>query len=244
MQRAAENIQRIEYIFREVQEQYDDELPLELLPEKLNHYELLFRSVAFEAASMCIALQELKNNKHSLKHWQQFASIAEAHGTQVNIGLGWALAQLEISPALLATPLPESALLKATDGYGYYEGMFRRRKSILQQSVPESFKEERWLQAYDTGLGRSVWYTHATSPDSIKNTIGKFNNIRQPNLWQGLGTAIAYVGGVDVALLHYLKNDSGPYAAYLLKGALNAQNSRAQAAAISSDTNQVVQTWM
>lgn len=243
MQGIAENIQRIEQIFREVQEQYKPELPLHQLSEKLNQYELRFRSVAYEAASMCIALRDLKNSDFTLSAWKKFAENYSLYATQIYIGLGWALAQEEISFSNIL-PLPsQRCAMKVPDGFGYYDGMFRKRRSIHQQALPDFLHEENWLHSYDNGLGRSMWYSQHGDIGVVKSIISKFPETRQPHIWQGLGTAVAYAGGADEHKLLEIFVASGNFRTHILTGALSAQRSRAEANADSADTDLAVKAW-
>ncbi len=243
MQGIAENIQRIEHIFREVQEQFEPELSLHQLSEKLNQYELCFRSVAYEAASMCIGLRDLKSGDLTLSAWKNFAENYALHATQIYVGLGWALAQEEISFRNIS-PLPSQRYaLKVLDGFGYYDGMFRKRRSIHQQAFPDFLQEENRLHSYDNGLGRNLWYSLHGDINAVKNIIHKFPELRKPHLWQGLGTAVAYVGGCDIKMLHEIFIASGNNYSFILRGALNAQLSRVEANAQSSDTDLAVKEW-
>lgn len=239
---ALKNIQTIETIFQEVQGLFPQIASQKAFVEKLNSYNPEFRSVAFEAASMCIALEDLKSGA-ALPNWKNFLhSFASAHATQFYIGLGWALAQQQLSPTLFFDALKTDYRHRILDGYGYYEGLFRRRKSVLQQLYPE------WCTAillphYDQGLGRSIWYLSKANIPTTARTIFTFQQNRQAALWRGIGIAVAYVGGCTESELRKLQQVAGVQAPELFNGATLAANSRKEAACMTDSTTLALQIW-
>lgn len=239
---ALKNIQIIETIFREVQELFSQIAHQHNLVQKLNSYNPEFRSVAFEAASMCIALKDLKSEM-ALPNWKNFLYLfASAHTTQFYIGLGWALAQQQLSPNLFWDELKTNYRHRVLDGYGYYEGMFRRRKSMLQQLYPD-WCNERCLPHYDQGLGRSIWYVSKANIQTSADTVVAFQQNRQAALWRGIGTAVAYAGGCTENELRELQHAAGIYASELFNGATLAANSRKEADCMTDSTALALQLW-
>lgn len=201
-----------------------------------------FRSIAYESASMSIALEDLKQGEN-LTTWFQFLfEAASAHTTQVHVGLGWAFAQTLKDPMTPLKELHPMLRYRVLDGYGYYEGIFRRRRSIINRLKLQT-EDAVASAALDQGLGRSIWYLNKGLIDGAKAMIETFPAERQKDLWRGLGIAIAYVGGCDEKTLQeiFLKADS--YKAQLTTGAVMALVSRDSARYISTDTELVCKVW-
>lgn len=221
------NMQIIEDIFREVQELFPT-LNEEELVARLESYPLQFRSIAYEAASMQYALQDLKAAL-PLTGWQNFVNTtAVKHTTQCYIGLGWAFAQEQLNPTNYLSLIHEEHQLKVFDGYGYYEGMFRKRKSIVQMQLP-ALEGRDAFYSYDCGLGRSLWYSEKGEIVPVAKIAAQFPKERQGALWTGLGTAIAYVGGCTPEMLRSMVAATGAYTEELVTGLQAAAISRNKA---------------
>ena len=165
-------------------------------------------------------------------------STHSAHATQIHVGLGWALAQNEISPIEFLQQLDSMLRYRVLDGYGYYEGFFRRRKSILNQQQPQ-WNDSTATGAYDQGLGRSLWYIHTGEIDAAKHALEKFPVERHKDLWRGLGIAIAYVGGCSEETIFEILQNAGQHKTDLAEGASRALESRKQSGCFSADTELV-----
>ncbi|MBK7147229.1 MAG: DUF1702 family protein [Bacteroidetes bacterium] len=237
-----ERMATIAHIFREVQESLPVTVDWAHSPLDFQKYPELFRSIAYESASMQCALADIKQ-QHNLLHWLRFLDLHKAaHATQIYIGLGWALAQEHWPPEEFLVLCDGVDVAKVADGYGYYEGMFRRRKSILQQHQ-WSYANEVIIKHYDAGLGRSMWYAAQGNFDSAQQTIASFAINRQPDLWQGLGTAISYVGGCSADYLKHILHVAGPYGSNLVQGARSVVQSRKQSGLLSPDANLTLEIW-
>ncbi|HLP22396.1 MAG TPA: DUF1702 family protein, partial [Chitinophagales bacterium] len=208
----------------------------------LHDSNLEFRSIAYESASMSIALLDLKEG-NQLRNWLEFLNeVAHAHATQVHVGLGWALAQ-SLTPPMDYLPLLEPMQrYRVLDGYGYYEGIFRRRRSIinhLKLKLPDATASG----ALDQGIGRSLWYNSKGDITAAKTTLETFAPERHADLWRGLGIAIAYVGGCNEETLRNIFIAAGTYQKQLATGAAMALISRHYAGFVSADTESVCTVW-
>lgn len=236
----AQKMEIIQTIFRDVQDNFPDSYTLKTLAEKLDSYEIEFRSIAYEAASFCIGLTDLETAS-DLRTWKSFLNeIGKPHSTQIHVGLGWAFAQKQIDPTSFFSQLEPMMRYRVLDGYGYYEGIFRRRKSILNQQKLET-EDEVASGAYDQGLGRSLWYSNLAKIDEVKITIEKFPAERRKDLWRGLGIAIAYVGGCTEEMVKEIFEKAGDYKTDLTDGANRALRSRKESGCISADTELICQ---
>lgn len=238
------NMDTIKSIFQQVQ---DIEITNENLPEvfaKLNTSDAVFQSIAYEAAATNIALKDLEQGTE-LNFWIHFATSAEAtpHLTQIHIGLGWALAQQQVDPTPYLTEMSPMLRYRVLDGYGYYEGMFRRRKSIVAKQVP-GFLSGIALSAYYQGLGRSMWYINNGDVEATVKMLESMEGDNKEDLWRGLGIAVSYVGGVDETVLQAIYNKAGNHRAELLTGAVMLAISRTTAGNVVSDTELVCNKWL
>jgi len=214
-----QKMELIQSIFREVQDSFDENKSVGKLVASLDGYNVEFRSIAYESASMCIAIDDYEKY-NELKFWFSFLNQnQEKHATQIHIGLGWALAQKEINPEPLLKKFEPMMRYRVLDGYGYYEGIFRRRKSILNQQKPD-FIDKTAASAYDQGLGRSIWYLNNGDITLAKNMIQKFPAERHADFWRGLGIAITYVGGCDEKYLQEIFTAAENYQPNLAAGAM------------------------
>ena len=230
-----QKIEIIQSIFRDVQDNFPDSYSLQNLAEKLDSREIEFRSIAYESASFCIGLKDLESG-NNLNLWQNFLNEkGEHHATQIHVGLGWAFSQKQINPVPFLTQLQPMMRYRVPDGYGYYEGVFRKRKSVQSQQRFET-EDEVASGAYDQGLGRSIWYLSKGNIDDAKNMIEVFAMDRQKDLWRGLGIAIAYAGGCDEEMLKNIFFKTELYQTQLATGAVMALVSSSIAQYISNDT--------
>lgn len=218
------------------------ELDESTLVSKLESYPVQFRSIAYEAAAMQFGLQDLKSKVHLLS-WQQFCNnYAHMYSTPCCIGLGWAFAQQQLNPADFFRFTEGDFNLKVCDGYGYYEGFFRRRKSVVSREQPECFSA-LMCHSYDQGLGRSIWYSSKADVQLAAKTVNEFPDNRKPDLWTGLGIAIAYVGGCNQQMLEEILDIPGEYKSNLQAGAKMALATRELAGAVTEDVLLAVEVF-
>lgn len=209
---------------------------------ELESTDIEFRSIAYESASMSIALDDLKQGEQ-LTNWFRFLNeAATAHSTQLHVGLGWAFAQALKNPIDYLAELNPMSRYRVLDGYGYYEGIFRRRRSIINH-LKLQVEDAVASSAIDQGIGRSIWYLNKGIIDDAKTMIEGFAVERHKDLWRGLGIAIAYVGGCDEELLQEIFSKSDSFKTQLATGAAMALVSRDAAKCISIDTKLVCNVW-
>jgi len=196
-------MQKIQSVFKAGQGlAYDNNI------ETINHFltneNHLFQSVAYEGVACGFAENDIDHTT-AFRDWQNFLERNRVHSTQIHIGLGWALA-LKKQPSNSPIPIAKSVMeARVFDGYGYVEGLFRKRVTILQKLIPAPITANQ-LMGYDQGLGRSLWYNAKGELPVLKDTISLFPSTRMADLWRGVGIAVGYVGGVErsvhTALFH------------------------------------------
>ena len=90
-------------------------------------------------------------------------------------------------------------------------------------------------QAYDEGLGRSMWYTVKGDVTKVTEMVRSFPADRHADLWRGVGIACSYVGGFDKEILDALVSASAEHNVQLAIGAAMVAKSRIEAECITED---------
>lgn len=213
-----ENIETIVATFQKGRELAESGISIDALINELNKFEIRYRSVAFEGASMGIALTS------DFGTWKAYAKASEKHATQVHIGLGWAIAEKQLDLTSTLSLVEAEMQVKVLDGFGYWNGLFQRRTTIRTQQIPENILPE-FQAGFDQGVGRAIWYITKGEVDKVLNIINHFAEERRANLWQGIGVALTYVGGCSDELISELKSAAGEFKANLEKGIEAAEGS-------------------
>jgi len=153
----------------------------------------------------------------------------------MDIGLGWAFAKTGTFPAPNWKPLHPLMRWMVVDGIGYFNGLFRGRRTVKNHMVPDVIDGQD-LQGLDQGIGRRLWYISNGEVKKVTELIQSFPLSRQPDLWRGVGIACGYVGGSKQADLELLSLASGKYKQQLSAGIALAAISRS---ASNSETDDI-----
>lgn len=224
----AENIETVVSTFQKGRALSEQELGLDELVSELNKFEPRYRSVAFEGASMGVALA------NSLETWKVYSEKTAKHATQVHIGLGWAIAEGQLNLASTLSDITPQMQVKVLDGIGYWNGLFQRRATIRTQQIPENITPE-YQAGFDQGVGRAIWYATKGDVAKVVNIMNHFADDRRPNLWQGIGVASTYVGGCSDELIAELKTVAGEFKLNFENGIESAQVSMKTAKALNNE---------
>jgi hypothetical protein len=216
------NIQTVADTFQKGRSISEKELDLDALVAKLNKFEPRYRSVAFEGASMGLALA------NEISTWKKYAEKVAKHSTQVHIGLGWAIAEQQLDLASTLSQIEPEMQVKVLDGFGYWHGLFRRRLTIRTQQIPKNITP-KFQTKFDQGVGRAIWYATKGDVSKVLNIINHFSEVRRPNLWKGIGVASTYVGGCSDELIAELKTATGEFKLNFQKGIEAAKGSMRKA---------------
>ena len=224
----------IQKLFLSVQDYMQKYHELEDLIAFLDSEPPEFRSVAYESASFEIGLQELSCGKE-LNNWMKFYQrSAKAHTFHMDIGLGWAFAKTEISPIAYLEFLHPVMSWMVFDGMGYYYGLFKGRRTVKKQLIPEGIDEQN-LHGFDQGLGRRLWYIAREEVNELIQLIQPFHLSRHADLWRGIGIACGYVGGSDKSNLERLLNFSTEFKDQFRTGVALAAITRSASNSVTGD---------
>lgn len=166
-----------------------------------------FLSAKYEGASYQYALMNIDFLE---KKWLCFANDNPQHQTQIYVGLGWALAETNnLNCCFELNFISEIAKQKVADGFGFYEGTFRKRK-VISLAQNNTFPKQL-IQDYYAGLGRSIWYNSKGNINEVLLFLEKFPEQIKPYLWKGIGTAFCYVGGFSKKELEQIVLEASNY---------------------------------
>ena len=233
-----DKIELVQNTFKEAKKKASSTKDLIQLQDWLLNVPNEFISVAYEGASMEIAIKNIKET-NSLERWNKFYhDFGLIHSSQIHVGLGWAFSELNVDLTDFDLTIDPISKCRVLDGYGYYEGIFRRRRSIRKQLIPQHLSELD-LRAYDQGLGRSLWYISQGEVEKLVKIINLFSDSRGRDLWRGVGIAVAYVGGIEALDLQQLVKGSGQYLPVFKSGVSLLIQSRFKANTIAADTKSI-----
>lgn len=226
----------IQTVFMKVQAHMRHAIELNKLIDFLDSEPIEFRSVAYESASMEIGLNDLINGRR-FSEWKKFYQHSNLiHSVHIGIGLGLAFAKAEITLTPSLELLDPRMQWMVFDGIGYYYGLFKGRRTVKYQKVPEFISGEQ-LKWFDQGLGRRLWYICKGQAEGLTLTIQSFPLPRQSDLWRGAGIACGYVGGSEKNSIEDLVAHSSTFKQHLCAGVALAAYYRSFSESVTDDVN-------
>jgi len=209
-----------------------------VIDEHLKNVETEFRSVAYEGIAMGLASNDFVEG--TLHRWRSFMRNSEtAYLPHLHVGLGWAIAKRKLSSLFFLDTVNPMMLYRVIDGCGCYDGMFKQVQAIHNKVRPV-YVEEKYFDAYDEGVGRSLWTVSKGNVEEISGIISGFPVSRHQDLWRGVGIACSFVGGCNEVTLHSLLTRSGDHRLQLALGATIVASARIQA---NTFTQYSERTW-
>jgi enediyne biosynthesis protein E3 len=111
-----------------------------------------------------------------------------------HVGAGWSLARMPWRRTQIIALLDPIHCWLAYDGLGFHDTYFKHRRVFAGWRRESSGYRAR---AYDQGVGRALWFVTGGSIEAVILVISKLPEIRQNDLWSGLGLAMAYAGPIS-----------------------------------------------
>lgn len=182
---------------------------LPMLIPRLEAVDPALHGFAYEGAAMGLGVLDIiAPGKHRIGAF--VAGPGGHHMATVYVGLGMALARLRRRPEKYLKQLDPVLGWAVLDGFGFHEGFFARRRSIVKQLQPAHLSDNG-RELFDQGLGRSIWFSSGAGIALAAKTISSFEPNRQANLWTGAAIACSFAGGTDRAGLEQMRKAAGDY---------------------------------
>jgi len=200
------------------------------LAERLSEFEEELVGFTYEGAGMALELLDRLSPRRRNRLARFLAGPGESHAYMVHIGAGWAWARLGPLArwtARLRELDPVFGWL-ALDGYGFHEGFFHARRTIVGCRRPRRVRGDAG-RVFDTGVGRSLWFVYGADPDAIAAAIEAFAPERRADLWAGSALACAYAGGVSGETIERFAALAGDFPEAVAQGAAFASKARERA---------------
>ena len=161
------------------------------------------------------------------RFWKFIQGPGSKHEYMSYIGAGLASGVFNLSfKKFLDKASPTSGCL-ILDGIGFYYAYFKTTKTVHQFWVPAAIRKDAfYLERYDNGIGRALWFYCSGDAKKIAQTVAAFPEERQPHVWSGVGLAATYAGGVSKDKIRLLKKLAGSHAIMLAQGSLLAVHTR------------------
>lgn len=156
------------------------------------------RGFAYEGVAASLAIQDYHNPILPSRLHHYVHGVGARYGALVGIGAGVTPVFRRTYAAVVETLGPRLWGF-AVDGFAYREAFLYRRRTLVEQKVPE-WLEERARRPFDHGVGRGVWFTLGGQVDKIESLFSQFPQDRQPDLWSGVGFASTYTGAAEAVL--------------------------------------------
>ena len=180
-----------------------------------------FVGFAYEGAGFYFGLVDLLLPRFESQLAAFARSAASRHDFITLVGGGFAIARVPFGARRLRSYQRKLDPLNAwclADGYGFHQGIFFWKRFIEErEEAPSSFDLQQ-RRLFDAGVGRSMWWVFGADPHSIASAISRFDSIRRPEMWTGIGTALAYAGGGPQEAPQLLSELAGEYRLDLLSG--------------------------
>jgi hypothetical protein len=168
----------------------------------------------------------------SLSNKGQFWSFVESEGKNhrymayIGAGIACGVFKKRSLDKFLKRASPTSGLL-ILNGIGFYYAYFKPELTILKGYIPNKFKNDPfYIECYDNGIGRALWFFNGGNPEKIYHTITKFPEERQGAIWAGIGLAATYAGGVPEHQIIKLKQLANSFSNRLGEGSILASHTR------------------
>lgn len=197
---------------------------------------------AFEGAGMHLAMMDLLFKRRSSRLRRFIEGPGLSHDYICCVGAGFAIARVPFGERRLAgyqRRLDPLIAWCVSEGLGFHRGFFGADRELpVRARVPRGLPEaERRL--FDSGIGRSLWWTEGGSPAAVRLAIETLPEPRRSDMWFGLGIACAYACCVGTGVIDELAETAGDYRQDFLCGIPFAARMRQRGENPSAETELV-----
>lgn len=194
------------------------------------------RGFAAEGAAMGYAIADaLMLGGDRLRVWVECTAGEFTYLTHV--GAGWALARVPWRRRAVLRCLDPVHCWLAFDGLGFHDAYFSSRRI---ESGWRRLRTGYAAHTYDQGVGRAIWFIAGGSIERAIELISRLDSPRHPDLWAGLGLALAYAGGAGPAGLRLAVQAAGDFRPCLAQGAAFAAEAHGRANHVPAYTREAV----
>jgi hypothetical protein len=160
-------------------------------------------------------------------YWDYINGPGKSHEYMSYIGAGIACGVFNKPfDKFLSIANPTCGLL-ILNGIGFYYAYFKTDKGVTKHFIRNDVKRDPfYLECYDNGVGRALWFCKNGDVKKIHDTINDFSESRKAAIWSGIGLAATYAGGVSENKIRELKDLSGVYSINLAEGSFLATHCR------------------
>lgn len=148
----------------------------------------------------------------------QMVELAPDHLAGLGLGVGHALASLNITADISQAVSEHYLGWMAMDSYGMNQGYFHWYDSVQNMQVPKNLPPLA-MAAFEQGLGRAIWFISNGDPKVIQPLLERFPVTRQPNLWRGVGLMTSFWGAEDEQGMKKLLKLSKQFRPFFQQGA-------------------------
>ncbi|MBF6329481.1 DUF1702 family protein [Nocardia transvalensis] len=206
-----------------------------------------YQGFAYEGAATGLAvLDALTPGGHRAA--DMFSGPTAKHDLTMYVGVG--LSYGRVPKPLWGKAFPKHPVYRwlTLDGFGFYNAFFRTEKYVIGRHVEQRFP--RWMgnpeplrRAADQGLGRALWFICGGSVELLAQRISQFEPHRHGDLWNGVGIATTFAGGVEAADLKAISELVPQFRADLAGGCAMVAKIREKTGTPTPHTEAAVNTY-
>lgn len=188
-----------------------------------------FLGFAYEGVGLWLAIGDLFLPWTDSRLASFTKHVAPRHDFITMVGAGFAVARMPFGLARLESyqeKLDPFTAWCVADGVGFHDGFFHWRKYQSGRTPAPHRLHPQNRDLFDAGVGRSFWWVYGAEAKPIAAAIQRFDAARQPEMWTGIGTALAYAGGHQAGSEQQLLGLSGAHRVDLLSGIALGANMR------------------
>ncbi|MDR2008908.1 MAG: DUF1702 family protein [Bacteroidales bacterium] len=160
-------------------------------------------------------------------YWDFVKGVGKPHEYMSYIGAGIACGVFNKPFEKFLVKANPTCSLLVLNGIGFYYAYFKIEKGLYQHYIRNDVKKDDFfVECYDNGVGRALWFCENGNSQNIKKIIDTFPKKRQAAIWSGIGLAATYAGGVEENEIRELKKHSGQFWEFVAEGSFLATHCR------------------